>query len=44
MARVEGARLMTFGSFDGLVDCIGLVIIIGAFLWAGFAINKDARR
>lgn len=35
---------MHFGSFDGLVDNLGLIIIVGAFLWAGFAINKDARR
>ena len=35
---------MTFGSFDGLIDNLGLIIIVGAFLWAGYAINKDARR
>ena len=35
---------MTFGSFDGLIDGLGLIIIIGAFLAAGFALNKDSRR
>lgn len=35
---------MTFGTLDGLVDNIGLIIIIGAFLAAGFALNKDSRR
>ena len=35
---------MNFGSFDGLIDNIGLIIIVGALLWTGFAFNKDARR
>ena len=35
---------MTFGSFDGLIDNLGIIIIVGAFLAAGFALNRDARR
>ena len=35
---------MPFGSFDGLIDNLGLIVIVGAFLAAGFALNHDARR
>ena len=35
---------MHFGSFDGLIDNLGIIIIVGAFLWAGHALNRDARR
>ena len=35
---------MHFGSFDGLIDNLGIIIIIGSFLAAGFVLNRDARR
>lgn len=35
---------MTLGTFAGLVDGLSLITIVGALLYAGHLLNRDAGR
>lgn len=35
---------MNFGSLDGLIDVLSIVTIVGALLYAGHVLNRDAGR